>query len=187
MKNLTLNKTAFEMVQLLVPHVDINRPQLKGVYLYDEGTTRNYVCTNGHMLIEVQAPVEGNPIDEPFLIEMEKELNLKKYRFGDMEALVVSDFNSDDYGKMSLLDKVYNVTKDNGYPADYRKIIPNENTKKADFYTMFGSEYVAILKRLGDLHCVIPQMEAIDKCAMWKKELGNGLKLTVCLMSVRVK
>lgn len=186
MENLILNKTAFEMVQTVVPFAKkLTNFALRGVYLYDEGNVRNYVCTDGHILIEVQAPVQGESIESPFLIEMEKEINLKKHRLDTLAMMCVRGFGDSEEAKFSILDNVYKLTREYTYPH-YRKAIPDENTPQANFYTMFGSEYIAILKRLGDLHCVIPQMKGPDFCAMWKRELDNDLKLTVCLMPVRL-
>lgn len=155
MKEYKINIEAINSVLPATNKKEKGRSYLNGVYVEDKDGFRHYTATEGHILFTVKTEIDGDSLEKPLILKINKPLKYKNYTVGDLQVVddetVVVKTNQE---------KVAVDIVDGTYP-DYERVIPPENTKKASEFALFDPDF---LNKVYDFLGVRNQIPLMDDC-----------------------
>lgn len=161
MKEYNINIEALNSVLPATDKKEKGRNYLNGIYVEDKEGWRHYTATDGHILFTVKDEIEGDSLEKPLILKINKPLKHKTYPFGGLQIVddetVVIKTNQEKVA-VDIIDCIY---------PDYERVIPSEDTQKASEFALFDPD---LLKKVYDFiekRNAIPLMENANTPALY--------------------
>ena len=179
MKEITINLKFIDDCMSVVSKEE-SRYFLMGVLIKDTNGMRQYVGTNGHILVFHQEEALGENIDTEIILKPLSKIKIRK-----------KSEEEDKYGILQIIDHETALIRSNNqkiacdiidgtYP-DFEKIIPNQETEEATKYIKFNPSYMRIVDSIIGPDAGAPQIaEDMGPC-LWEKD-----DCKVVLMPMRI-
>lgn len=175
-------KVSLNLINAVVPAVskEASRYYLNGVYIEDKDGFRHYTATNGHVLLTAREPVEGEPMESPMIVKIQKAI---KTKFNHVDLQIVNKDTVLLFADSKLVFDVIDAT----YP-EYERVIPADTTPKAESYAIFDPEYLEIINKFVGSKTKRPLMETCQSAALWiVEDTKEGIVKKAVLMPMRAE
>lgn len=161
MKEYKINIEALNSVLPATNKKEMGYFWLKGVFVEDKEGWRHYTATDGHILFTVKDEIEGDSLEKPLILKINKPLKYKNYTVGDLQVVddetVVIKTNQEKVA-VDIIDGIF---------PDYERVIPSEDTPKASEFALFDPDLLKKVYDFIELKCKVPLMENANTAALY--------------------
>lgn len=137
------------------------RIYLNGIYVEDKDGFRHYTATDGHILFTVKDEIDGDFLEKPLTLKINKPLKYKGSVIGTMQIVDAETVVIKTHQEKVAVDII-----DCTYP-DYERVIPSEDTQRASEFALFDPD---LLKKVYDFigsKYKVPLMENANAPALY--------------------
>jgi hypothetical protein len=160
MKEYKINIEAINSVLPAVSKEEV-KYYMGGVNIEDKDGFRHYTATDGHILFTIKDEIDGDFLEKPLILKINKPLKYKNYTVGDLQVVddetVVIKTNQEKVA-VDIIDSTF---------PDVSRVIPPEYTPKAKEYAIFDPEYMKEVNKFIGTKGKIPLMENAKSPALW--------------------